>query len=361
MSRIKAGMALLLGLFLAVQPAFAESDRLISEEMIREETVNYRTAEAESGVFEKTFSSGAVIYYPYTYNLRFEQAGAKFEDYLVRVDNEVRTGDVLATFTRSGDGVELVSQRLALENAVEDLEAGKQARKKAIEELVEGLSAVTDDYEKEILTLRIQRAELELEQYVYQQERRIADLQERVEELEEEAGEAELTAPVDGVIVNTLYKREGDRVYSSEVLVSMYRTDGMMLRVDNGSGNFRYGMRVTIEIGPTKQRQTLTGRVVGSDLLIPEKMRTNHAYIAIDPCDMEDLRWVNPTVTVSNYYLENVTVIPRKATKAENGKYYVTKLKDGSVQKRYVNFAMQSVDISWVLQGLEVGETVILD
>lgn len=361
MSRNKRALAILIALGLILPSALGESDSLISEEMIREETVNYRTAEAQSGIFEKTFSNGATQYYPYVYNLRFEQENVKFDDYHVHLESEVKAGDVLATFTRNADEVELVSQRLALQNAVEAFEEGKKTRREAIQTRTEALSDIALADAREIESLRIRRAQVELEQYIYQQETAIAEMEQRLAELEEDLSVFELTAPVDGVVANTLYKREGDRVFPSEVLVSMYRDEGMMLRVENVAGSFRYGMKATVEVGPNKQRTTLTGRVVGSDLLVPEKQRSGYAYIALDPYDEEDVRWINPTVTVSTYTAQNVILIPRKAIRAENGKYYVTKLRDGAVQKRFINFAMQNVDEGWVLQGLEVGETVILD
>ena len=44
------------------------------------------------------------------------------------------------------------------------------------------------------------------------------------------------------------------------------------------------------------------------------------------------------------------------------GKYYVSKLSpDGVVQKRYVTVAMQGITETWILQGIEEGETIIID
>ena len=67
------------------------------------------------------------------------------------------------------------------------------------------------------------------------------------------------------------------------------------------------------------------------------------------------------SATAPTQLLENVLVVPRRAITMEGGRNYVECLVDGNVQKRFVNLALSNSSSAWILQGLEPGETVIID
>ena len=357
----KRAICFVCAMALAGGSALAESESLISSDLIQAETANYETAQVRRGTYERSYSSGASEYYPYTYQLRYEGNGAKFGEYTVSRGDMVKAGDVLATFTLEEDEVALSSLQLSLVRAQEDFAAGLEEQDNGIAALSEQYAAATSQYERELLSLQIARAEIALEQYTYQQERQIASLQEDIADLEAARENHVLLAPYDGEISAITYKREGDMVSSNEVLITLSRMDGMLLRVDNSSGYFRYGMQVIVEVGPAKERVQLTGQVVGADTLLPESRRLGYAFIALDPYDAEEIRFINPTAHAPTYYLENVLLLPRRAATLESGQYYVTKLTDGMVQKRFVNLIMNNNTDAWILQGVSEGETVILD
>ena len=70
---------------------------------------------------------------------------------------------------------------------------------------------------------------------------------------------------------------------------------------------------------------------------------------------------VRVTANAVTEYLDNVIVVPRKAVSLDGGKDYVECLVNGNVQKRFVNAGLSSTAGVWVLQGLNAGETFILD
>ena len=361
MSRIKAVAAFVLCLCLVAAPACAESPSLISEEMIKAETVNYETYTVETGTYEKEVTAQASEYYPYTYSLRYEGMTGKFVEYKVSRGDTVKAGDVLAVVAVQTDGVNLMSKQTELSRMKTELEEQTRLRREEIEEMLDGRAEIADPWQRELETLRIQRAQVALEQYTYQQERAIGMLEEEIAEIEEELSENTVVASIDGVIIDVVHKREGDRVYTNEVLVEMYSTDGMLLRIKNEYGDFRYGMKVQIAVGPVQSRTYLEGRVVGADTLIPEAERKGYAFVAIDTEFDPALKLTIPYVTAKTQYIENVMLVPKKGAKLEGGKYFVTKLTDGAVQKRFVNYVMQNVQHLWILQGLEPGETIIIE
>lgn len=105
MLRNKPWIVMLLLLALTVLAAPAQGESLISEEMIKNNTVNYsETAVMEKGVFERRYTEQASEYYPHTYVLRFEGDDARFGEYLVKRKQEVKAGDLRAGCGRGRPG-----------------------------------------------------------------------------------------------------------------------------------------------------------------------------------------------------------------------------------------------------------------
>ena len=100
---------------------------------------------------------------------------------------------------------------------------------------------------------------------------------------------------------------------------------------------------------------------MAADDAIPEKERTGYLFVELDPYDSENIPIRSPKITGDTIRLDNVMVVQRSAATLEAGKYYVTKLKDGMVQKRFVEFGMGSAQTAWILTGVEDGETLVLD
>ena len=361
MCRSKRILAALLALCLPLAAASAQSNRLISEEMIKTETVNYsKTAVVENKVYERKFSTSASEYYPHTVSIACEVDNASFEEYTVSRRSHVKAGDVLATFVLDIDEEALYSTRFSLERTKESYEKGRLERQEAIGEMLENKNSGADSYERELMNLRVKRAQTELDKYCYQQETRIAELEEQLAEMQEENSLTHLIAPADGIISDLVYKREGERVYKGETLITMYHENGMLLRIDNTSLNFRYGMEMTVNSGSKKEPVIYHGRIVAADNLLPSSRRLGHAFIQVDDLP-EDARLSRVSVEGVSQYLGNVMVIPRRAATMDGGKYYVECLYDGSLQKRFVNIGLMNTSTAWILQGIQPGDTVVID
>lgn len=342
--------------------AMAESPNLISEEMIQTETVNYsKSAVAELGEYKRDFSASATEYYPRNYELAAEINNASFLEYHVTRNQKVQKGDLLATFTLEVDEAAAASAKLSLERTQQDYQTGAETRREEIAEMLKKQSSVRDSYERELMTLRIQRAQVAYEQYCYQQECAIARLAQELADLEEANNNCYLYAPYDGVITGTTYKRDGEKVYANETLITMYREEDMLLRVSNDALHFRYGMPVSVTIGAKNDPQVFQGRVVAADNILPENRRLGHAFIRLDPFEGEKPRMNRMTASVTSEYLSDVLIIPRRAVTLEGGKNYIECLVDGNVQKRFVNIGLSNMSNVWALQGLNVGDTIILD
>ena len=107
----------------------------------------------------------------------------------------------------------------------------------------------------------------------------------------------------------------------------------------------------------------LPGKVVGTDFSLEKAVRTNKAYILLDPYDTENVTLLNPNVKGDVCRFGKFIVLPRTAVTLESGKHYVLKLEDGMVHKRFVQYYNSNLvpTFAWIVQGLEEGEIVITD
>lgn len=353
-------MAIILCTCLLPASAFAQSVNLISEDLIVSNTVNYEMSPVEYGTLVQEVTASGEIYLPYTYKLFPEVGGLTFVEYTVERGDVVKAGDVLAVFESTVDEVALMEKKLSLERALDTFEMGQESRLEAIDEMYLKLLSEKDGYRAQMLKLELNRAELALEQYIFQQQAAIEEIEAAIEEIEAQRTESLIVAPVDGIVERTITKRTGDRIARDEVMVILYKTDGALVKAANKSGMLRYGMEVTITVGNGNKAQSIPGRVVGEDRMIPAGQKTGYAYVKPDYYDPEKTPTVNPRVTANAVYLENVLLIPRSAVSLDSGRYYIMELSEGVTRKRYINAFLNRQQV-WVLQGLEHGEEIIVD
>ena len=144
-----------------------------------------------------------------------------------------------------------------------------------------------------------------------------------------------------------------------ETLVTVKSGESMLLLVQNGG--LRYNMPIQVQIGSKPNEVYLTGRVVAADDAIPQNERSGFALIELDPYDKEKYSIPEPVKVITGDSLNNVLLIPNRAVNQEADKKYVLKYTDGVVQKRYIHPAMNNYQYTYVLEGVEEGETLILN
>lgn len=358
MFRIKMLTAAALCLLLPL--ACAESASLISEEMIRYEAVHYDTVAVELGTFERSVSTSASDYYPATCTVRYEGVGARFGEYLVERKDEVKKGDVLATFELDFDEVGYAEAQLELERLQADALLAEERAQAELEALEKDLLKAASPADKALAQLRIRRAEIAREQAADSYSRRADAVRKRIAEMDAQKEAAVLVAPMDGVVTEIEGKRAGDEVAEGEALMTIRREDVMLLAIENPAGAFRYGAEVTIEVGSGKDRSQLSGRVVAVDTMAPAAERMGYALAEFENPD--GVKLTRMTATEAMIRVENVMLVPRKCVNMDGGKYYVMLLENGVPQKRFINCVFSSsAQDTWVLQGLEIGDEIVVD
>lgn len=359
MSRNKTALLLLLAASLLLSAcSISVNEPVVPEKLAVSQKVDYETTEATIGVYSREEQGSATVYYPVSANLTWDTANAKLQEMKVKKNQQVKKGDVLAVFEIATSEAQQTELQLQLQRKNEEFAKGKTTRLTAIQTAKTNL-AEQSSLQRKIAELELAKLEIAYEQYVYQTEREIATLQERVDRFLKTQTDTVLLAPFDGVVESVASVREGEKVKVGQVILSMYSEEEFYLRVKKPGEKLRYGMEVTVETGRTNQRETYKGIVIAAPNILSSSMGQADAYIRIaDTVVAGDIQG-STLFHSTQEYLENVLILENKALSREDGEVYVKVLEDGTLKKRYVTQGLSGTDISWIIDGLHEGQQVI--
>ena len=237
--------------------AKGEPPVLLQEELMASEQANYKTVQAITADYKKETSGKASVVYLLSRNLHWESNTASFKETKVKIGQKVKAGDILMVFDTEKNAVELETLNLQLIRAREDAEEQNlenQTELNAARARAQGLQG----YDLQIAALEIEKMQAAHEQFLYQAEKEMTQIQERIDALNEAAEENVVIAPFDGVISEVARLNEGDQVAAGQFLISLYSTDRFFLQAEDNSNKLRYNTDVTIEVGADENKKTLS-------------------------------------------------------------------------------------------------------
>lgn len=344
-------------------PALANEDMISINEIEYETAANYKTVEVKKGVFDKITHSPAQVHYPVEHVIRYEGAPAQFVSFHVKRNDEIKVGDLLATFVIQRDEVQITRLNMEISRLEEEFEKGKASRYEQMEAKDEEIALAQNAYWREIRQLEKRKLMIEMEKFVFESENAISDKKQALSDLIKTYENTNVYSEVDGVVSEIAYFRELSYVYSGTMLMKVYDPNTVLYRVDDSLNRLRYNMQVMVSVGRSDNRATGYGRVLACPMAMPGGAGSQYAYIRVDSFDKAIKMQVSPTVSFYEQYLEDVYVVERNALSLYSGKYFVYKLSDdGMVSKRYVNFAFGSQkDGALLIGGVEEGDMLIID
>lgn len=340
-----------------------EPQDIIDLSQIEQEETKYQTAEVVRGTLTEQVYTVATKHYPKSYDIRFEYGNAKFVEYTVSVGDEVKSGDILARFAITGSDAEYTRMKLDLQRTQEQTSEGIRERQRQIDQKNAQLAQTSDEYEKAILELTVKKMKIELEQYKYRQQRMIDQKSEACSEEGKRRTTDVLVSPVDGVVRQLTYKSADDPVSPSESLLTVSAEQEPMFVIPNETGALRYNMPVEFQIGSSPDATYLPGRIIAADDVLPMYERTGYALVQLDPYDEEkyDIKVNGLKVIAERMRMEDVLIVPRGAMVTTGGERFVNKLVDGSIKKQRIAMVGSGDQGFWALEGVEEGETLVLE
>ncbi len=337
-----------------------QSQTLLQEELMTSQQANYKTVQVETGEYIKTVSGKVSFVYPLQTSLYWENSNARYREVLVRRGQEVKEGDVLMIFDIEESTAELEALKLQLQRAREDYGTGNAERLAVINAEIAHTEAL-EDYELQIANLTIEKLQAEYEQFVYQSELEISQLEEQIKTIESEIENNQLVAPFDGVIDDVISYNPGDQVVQGQALITIYATDKFLLKADGASGYLRYNTKVTIETGDKDNPKSYSGRVVAASNILPASLSQNLTLIELDADITEEELKGTLKYQCNTEEVRDILVADRDAVSKEAGESYVYVLNGDMVQKRYIVTGENHTDMVWILDGLSEGQILIVD
>lgn len=345
-----------------------------AEAMLAPKKINYNTVSVEKADYVMTSQGSVSIEFPSAIDLCWETEGAAMKELLVEKGQEVKAGDVLVVFEIASDKIALEELEIQLLRKQEDYMRKKDAQEVELAKAEEEAEEIENGHSYRIAMLNVEKQRIAYEQFVYETEKSIEELQEKISEKKQIVENNKLIAPFDGIISSVVYFSEGDAIEVGERLISMYETDDVILKVNNADGKLRYNMEVTVETVNIANDKPRTGRVVSAPNILPASVDQDYALIALDEeMSMEDYGYrggpggrgfgfmLNMEYSADYQNLQNVLLVDREALQKDGGKTFVYVLEDGVVHKRFVSVGLSSKTSVWILDGLSEGQELILD
>ena len=326
------------------------------------------------GTYEETVSSTNLSIVPlHTDVFIFEQKDARLEEKLVSNGASVKEGDPLFTYTCPISAAPHEEARLLLERTKLETEEGIAQREKDIEKLED--RTIYNVYDQQIQEIRLEQMRADLELYKLQQERLIADYQERYDELTEEYEVKTYFAEASGIVTYEDLNRKIPGTMIEKETIWIADPDSYRVVIAS-SGGFRYGMEVSIEYGLKGNQSTVTGKIIaGDNLLAMENVSLGELFgrngdeklyvVEIEGVNLLEVlenpnAFSSPLVTGLRKHEENVGILQRQYVKTENGRFYVTIEEENSRRRQYLQVAASGLDYLWIVSGLSPNDRILL-
>lgn len=333
---------------------------LIDPSSIEEKQTEYTVAQAEIGSIVKEMTASASIYKPTYVDVRCKVYDARVAEIGTFRSDIIEEGTKLGVLRSESSRANVAQTELNLKRARENYAFEIQEREEAINEKQIAVQQTKGGYDREIAKLELRRMELSLEEYRLKQEKTIAELEKTLAEQQEQLLDVEVIAPVTGKVTHFSYVSAGDSIGYNSVLLTLQTSDPTLIRLEDPNGVWRYGMECTVEYGPRNNRKNAPARIISADNVLSPTESTGYAYAQIlGEFNEEDATIIN--VSGEEFRLDNVLLIPKKAASLYQGQNRVSILNGSSTANRYVRTDLSDKTNIWVLQGLDEGQTVILD
>ncbi len=365
--RMTAAVLLTAALIFTVSSAYAESE-LIPVEDIKADNTNYNTVHPEYGTFTNTTSLNGSALIPDKTSVLYKGRPAKYVSTVAKHGDTVKEGDPLVEIKIEVDEYHLAELELKLQRAKESYTETEQAYISDINDLQKDLNKLPadDTFGRKTVTLYIEKARLELEQYRFEQNRTIADLQKELDEIYEDRDVQYIFAPCDGYVYDTVFFDDDATIYTNQPVCTLANLSSVLIRVSND--HFSCGMTATAEAGNNNNRVLLDSEIIISSNALGDASST-FAYLKPDLTEFDfttmsvfalNIDRVIFNVKAETVHLENVLVIPKTAANADNDVFYVLKYGDDHViHKRYIGVGQSSRDQCWVLYGVNESDSLI--
>lgn len=358
-----------------------EEEGTLVPPIITPEEIPFRTIVLEKQDIEDAVTVRGAVAPALMENYFFDEKGGRIKRYNVRVGDIVQQGDVLIELVVDQLADTIDYQKMTVNNLVVDRDTTVALQKLTLRKAEMTLGQLEEDYATMVANSSLYTANaideakdvLDQTQLDYEilnlTQAQSLDLKKRTLEIEQlrlDHYEATLEASyirasMPGVVTYIRRGFIGDTVTDFETLISV--ADITKIQVDyQGSMAHRFELGMPVEL--VYRGQNYTGQVILTPDSVPLEDRPNYLNSAIFAIDtVPDNYIMGDDVAISALLdsRKNVIVLPKDAVKTLGTDKIVYVLEAGEKRERYITLGIESGPYVEVVQGLSVGDEVIIN
>ncbi len=359
--KMTKSLAILLALCLLLVGCGSQSAAGIKSEYLNMAVAaddNVKTVTSYLGDFQVDFSIDAQIGFSINRDIYWEYRGDHFGELKVEVRDIVQKGDVLMTVDVNVSEADLLARELSVSEAVASLSQIDTSYTNQINQKSASMSGLSGP-EKAIAEYELGRLQSDYAARRYAASYRVQQAEKALKELTDHQAKTEITAPYDGVVVYiTRSFRTGDEIPTDSVLIRVAELSSRMMTLTNLNRAFNIPYLSTVTLTDMRDQQQYSGTVVSCRDVTGE---SNDEVVIIPDIPVDSMA-LTGAVRVSGTMLSvtNVILIDPRAVRQEGSKRYVMVLNNGTLSKIYVTVGGSNTTQTWITEGLEEGQTVVL-
>lgn len=326
-----------------------EEEEMLAPPLRIPEEVTFETIEVARGTIERRLRASGRFISVSQENVQFTERGGRIDAIHVRIGQVVRKGDLLVTLDTANLEDEIRLHEIYLERAKISYDR--------LRDVAEVREAFADPGRS--------KAELELERVQREHDLNLAALEIetnniRLVGLRRALAESKLFAPIDGNITFVSSVETGEYINAFTTLVTVADPTRLQIRYsDDRVNDFSMGMEVQL----TVDRVEYTGTVVMTPFELPaDASEAMQETVLIEMDELPETARIGGDAQILAILerREDTIVIPRFALQRIFGRTFVNVLVNNIREERDVEIGVQSETEIEILNGLEIGELVII-
>jgi macrolide-specific efflux system membrane fusion protein len=359
----------------------SEEEALVPPLAVPEEII-YKTVEAKTGYIEKSIKGTATFVSFDERNIFFENNSGRLKELYAKIGDNVKKGDLIAELLTDNIEREIANQEIVVDSKQKDLNYTKsiadieinmsEDQVKELEKKYNTMLNIPEAYS--LNEIESTKKEIESHKSIFEKlklswsnqlELKKDDLESAklvLEGLRKDVQNCRLISPVDGKITYTASLKEGEFADAYITIATIAKPGDLQLKYKGLNANkFELSMKVDIQ---TNSGKKCTGEVVLTESSVPvEEMEKYDDTVLIKPDEiLEGIeRGESADIKLVLKSADNALIIPKSAVKKYMGRDIVYVLEGNLRAERYVEIGIESINEVQVLEGIKVGEMVVIE
>lgn len=312
--------------------------------------------------------------------LHFDYDDARFTKLYVSKGRQIKASEGIAEVELESKATDIKTDTISLEALKNELKDNDLLKQNEIKQSENELNILLRNYErdkaiasyaqrdldKQLLNIELKKISIAIlknnyEGYLFDKGYAISQSEKNLDDLKIDLSKTAIAAPFDGVITEITSLKPMQLIDKDDVVAVIATNHNPLIQLTNiNAADISYGMKVDITIG----KQKYTGRIISCPgILASGSPLINSAVVEIYDSNDKNINVNGATadVKILKKEVKDVVIVDKDAVKQYNGRQYVYILEDGMKKQRYIVTGSTDGTYFEVLEGLSVGQKVIVD